>query len=136
MRWIILWLAIAQSTALADSRPSGQPGSDRRFTGGTGQTVSHDCGNGGKVEIEISSSRITLTGNCSKVELRGSKNTIAIASVGELWVGGTENRGSVDAADVITTAGNRNVLTYRRGVTLRAPRLSLLGKDNSVTQAR
>lgn len=112
------------------------PSADRKLTGGTGQTVSHDCGRGGKVQIEISSSKITLTGACSKVELAGSKNTIAIASTGELWVGGTENRGTLDAVDAITTGGNRNVLTYRRALTLKAPKLSLLGKGNSVTQAR
>jgi hypothetical protein len=114
---------------------SSAPSADRRFTGGTGQTVSHDCGRGGKVQIEISSSKITLTGACSKVELAGSKNTIAIASTGELWVGGTENRGTLDAVDAITTGGNRNALTYRRTVSLKAPKLSLLGKDNSVTLA-
>ena len=117
--------------ASADSKPA-----DKRFTGGTGQTVSHDCGAGGKVAIEISSSNITLTGACAKVELGGSQNTVTIASAIELVVGGTENRGTVDAVDSITTLGNRNTLTYKRTVKAKTTKLALLGKGNSATVAK
>jgi len=109
---------------------------EKRITGGTGQTVSHDCGAGGKVVVEISSSKIALTGACSKVDLLGSHNAVTVASTIELIVAGTENRGTLDAVDLITTLGNRNVLTYKRAVKEKKTKVALLGKGNSATAAK
>jgi hypothetical protein len=130
---LVLAIPVSASADKADSKPAA---ADKKFTGGTGQTVNHDCGAGGKVVIEISSSKITLTGECAKVDLLGSQNTVTIASTLELVVGGTENRGTLDAVDSITTLGNRNTLTYKRPVKAKSTKLALLGKGNSATVAK
>jgi hypothetical protein len=137
MRHLVALLVLALPvSAIADKVDSRPAAAEKKITGGTGQSVSHDCGAGGKAIIEISSSKISLTGACSKVDLLGSHNTVAIASTIELIVAGTENRGTVDAVDRITTLGNRNVLTYKRPVNGKATQVALLGKGNSATPAK
>lgn len=128
--------ARADEIAVPLEKADPAPAAEKRITGGTGQTVSHHCRAGGKVIVEISSSKIALTGACSKIDLLGSRNTVTVASTIELIVAGTENRGTLDAVDLITTLGNRNVLTYKRPAKTKQTRIALLGKGNSATAAK
>ncbi|AGC47001.1 hypothetical protein MYSTI_05725 [Myxococcus stipitatus DSM 14675] len=101
--------------------------SDTRSRGGdslelvdSGSTVTHDCGDGGKVEIVGSSNKVVLTGTCEFIEVTGSNNTVTAHTVRR-----------------IETTGSVNSVTWKHGPEKgKKPRISNTGSKNRIAQAR
>ncbi|WP_342375167.1 DUF3060 domain-containing protein [Myxococcus stipitatus] len=86
----------------------------------TGSTVTHDCGDGGTVEIVGSNNKVTLTGTCEAVEVTGSNNTVTVHTVRR-----------------IETTGSVNSVTWKHGPERgKKPRVSNTGSKNRIAQAR
>ncbi|MBL8620123.1 MAG: DUF3060 domain-containing protein [Myxococcales bacterium] len=83
------------------------------------QTVTVDCGDGGKVVVNGSSNNVTVTGGCAKVAVNGSANNVAI-----------------DAADKIAVTGSGNHVTYKKGFTKKSPKVARTGVGNKVSRAK
>ena len=83
------------------------------------QTVTVDCGEGGKVVVNGSTNNVTVTGGCAKVAVNGSANTVAI-----------------DAADKIAVNGSGNRVTYKKGFTKKSPKVARTGVGNKVSRAK
>ena len=84
-----------------------------------GQTATVDCGEGGKVIVNGASNVITITGGCAKVQINGSMNAVAIA-----------------AADKINVTGTNNKVTWSKGWTKKAPKISRSGVGNKVGHSK
>ncbi len=82
-----------------------------------GATLTLDCGDGGRITINGADNTITATGGCEKVVVNGSGNKVAIA-----------------AADKIVVTGSGNAVTYQKGHTKKAPKVSRLGVGNTVAK--
>ncbi len=83
------------------------------------QTLSVDCGEGGKVVVNGSSNTVTVTGGCAKVVVNGSTNSVAI-----------------DAADKIAVNGSGNRVTYKKGYTKKSPKVARTGVANKVSRTK
>lgn len=83
------------------------------------QSVTVDCGDGGKVVVNGSSNNVTVTGGCAKVAVNGSANNVAI-----------------DAADKIAVTGSGNHVTYKKGFTKKSPKVARTGVGNKVSRAK
>ncbi|MCP3162288.1 DUF3060 domain-containing protein [Myxococcus qinghaiensis] len=84
------------------------------------RTVTHDCADGGKVEIVGSDNKVTLTGTCELVEVTGSDNKV-----------------TVHTARRIETTGSGNSVTWKQGAEKgKKPRISNTGSNNRIAQAR
>ncbi|NTX01070.1 DUF3060 domain-containing protein [Myxococcus sp. CA051A] len=84
------------------------------------RTVTHDCADGGKVEIVGSDNKVTLTGTCELVEVTGSDNQVV-----------------VHTAHRIETTGSGNKVSWKQGAEKgKKPRVSNTGTNNRIAQAR
>ncbi|QSQ14181.1 DUF3060 domain-containing protein [Myxococcus landrumensis] len=86
----------------------------------SGRTVTHDCDDGGTVEIVGSSNKVTLMGACEAIEVTGSNNTVTAHTVRR-----------------IETTGSGNSVTWKYGAEKgKKPRISNTGSKNRISQAR
>jgi len=83
----------------------------------SGQTVNHACEANERVVVSGSENRVTLTGDCAKVAVMGSKNVVAIEGASKIAVMGTDNE-----------------VTWKRGVGGKGPNVSRMGSNNKVTK--
>jgi hypothetical protein len=83
----------------------------------SGQTLTHACEANERVVISGSGNKVTLTGECGKVAVMGSKNIVAI-----------------DASAKIAVMGTDNEVTWKRGVGGKGPNVSRMGTNNKVTK--
>jgi len=72
-------------------------------------------GEGRHFEITGNNDELTISGECSKVEVLGHDNKI-----------------SLDAVGVIQLVGHDNLITYRRGLNGGKPKIETLGENNKV----
>jgi len=100
------------------------PGAAARESGPTfqviesGQTLNHACEANERVVVSGSGNRITLTGDCAKVAVMGSKNIVAIEAAAKIAVMGTDNE-----------------VSWKRGVGGKDPVVSRMGNNNKLTKS-
>jgi len=99
------------------------------------KTLTIDCAKDKQVNLVGNRIKATLVGTCDKVSVTGNHETV-IGSAKVVYVAGNSNELTIEAADTITLAGNKNTLSWKRGVTGPRPKLSNVGTDNKVTQAK
>lgn len=73
--------------------------------------VTVHCDGGGEVTIVASSIDATFTGVCEEIEIDGSDNQVAFATVDNLDIDGSRNTVSGDHADDIDIEGDENQVT-------------------------
>ena len=76
-----------------------------------------DCA-GGSVTVDGNGNVLVLKGDCSALKVNGNDNTVTAEGVAE-----------------ISTMGNRNKVTWRRGAGGRPPRISNPGTGNTIKHA-
>ncbi|MBK9035721.1 MAG: DUF3060 domain-containing protein [Myxococcales bacterium] len=108
---LALVLALVPAVALADAPD--------HVINNSAKTVTVACGDGGRVVVNGSTNVVTVTGGCAKVVVNGSSNTVAI-----------------DAADKIAITGSSNKVTYKKGHTRKAPKITQLGSGNQVARVK
>jgi hypothetical protein len=81
------------------------------------KTETIDCA-GNDVTVDGNLNKLSLTGECRNVDVNGNGNVVG-----------------VEAAVAISLLGNRNTVTWRRGVAGKDPRVSNLGNGNTVSRA-
>jgi hypothetical protein len=83
------------------------------------QTVTHAC-TGGNVQVLIAGNKntVTLTGDCAKVSVTGNRNIVTVDGVGE-----------------VNVMGNKNTLTWKRGIGGKKAKVSNTGNGNKVRRA-
>jgi NADH dehydrogenase/NADH:ubiquinone oxidoreductase subunit G len=75
-------------------------------------------GEGRHFEITGNNDEITISGECSKVEVVGHDNKISLVAVG-----------------VIQVMGQNNLITYHRGLSSPKPKVETTGENNKVVSA-
>jgi hypothetical protein len=120
----ICLLALAPSIAHAD----------KNYIGGKG--ASWDCKKDPVVNINHGKGKYTFTGACKEVNVNGGENTIAIASTAALHLTGGKNKITIGDVDDINVVGADNVITYKKGVTGDAPKVSQIGDGNKISKAK
>ena len=75
-------------------------------------------GEGRHFEITGNNDEITISGDCSKVEVVGHDNKISLVAVG-----------------VIQVMGENNLITYHRGLNSPKPKIDTTGENNKVVSA-
>jgi DUF3060 family protein len=83
----------------------------------SGQTLDHACEANERVVVSGSGNRVTLTGECGKVAVMGSKNIVAVEASAKIAVMGTDNE-----------------VTWKRGVGGKGPDVSRMGTNNKVSK--
>lgn len=99
------------------------------------RAVTVDCAKDAKAELVGSGLTITLTGTCALVTVTGSKSTVTGSST-KFVIAGNKNTIRADATDEIVVGGIKNEVTWKRGASAAAPKISTPGKDNRVSQAK
>lgn len=99
------------------------------------KTLTINCAKDKAVNLVGNRIQATLVGTCDKISVTGNHGTVR-GSAKVVYVAGNSNVLTLEAADSITLAGNKNALTYKRGATVAEPRVSNVGKDNQVTRTR
>lgn len=95
-----------------------------------------DCAKSPTAVIDEGEGKYRFVGPCTKIVIDGGDNTVAIESVKELAITGAGNTVNVGAADRISLTGNDNKLTYKKGLSGAKPKISSVGHNNTVTQAK
>ena len=108
----VLALVLAPALAAADDARAD-------VVDAAGQSVSLDCGEGGRVAVTGAGNTVTITGGCSKVAITGSSNVVSIA-----------------AADKIAVTGSSNTVTWAKGWKKKSPKVARLGVGNKVSKAK
>ena len=97
--------------------------------------ISIDCAKDKEVSLVGNNLTVTLVGTCTRVNVTGNRETVT-GSATTFFVGGNHNTVNADATDEINLAGNHNTVTWKKGASKAAPKVSNPGKDNKVSQAR
>jgi len=99
------------------------------------QTVTVDCAKDKSVSILGNKATVTLKGTCDAVNVAGNKASVKGSAV-RVHVAGNDNTLALDAADEILVSGNKNTVSYKKGIKEKAPRVSSPGSDNKVGLAK
>lgn len=97
--------------------------------------ITIDCAKDKEVSLVGNNLTVTLVGLCTRVNVTGNRETVT-GSATTFFVGGNHNTVKADAADEINLAGNHNTVTWKKGASKPAPKVTNPGKDNKVSQAR
>lgn len=100
------------------------------------KTITHDCAKSPDATVSGNENKITLTGTCTSVSIKGNKNVLTIESSKEVSVTGNENTVTVTASDKISTMGNKNTVTWKKGISDKKPSVSNLGTKNKISEAK
>jgi hypothetical protein len=98
------------------------------------KTVTVNCAKDKTVNIIGNHAKVTLTGTCALVSISGNDATVK-GSAEKFYVAGNKNTIDADGADEIATPGNKNTVTWKKGVSKKEPVVSNPGKDNKVTRS-
>lgn len=82
-----------------------------------GKTVTHACTGTTVVKVMGNQNKVTLTGECARVEVLGNENQVIAEAAGE-----------------ISVMGNANTVAWERGVGGKDPAVSNLGTRNKVSK--
>jgi hypothetical protein len=117
-------LALTASTASADI-----------MVADNNQKLAVDCAKDKLVTVSGNHATITLTGTCEGVIVSGNHATVKGSSV-RVLVSGNNNTVEIDAADEIHVTGNKNTVSYKKGIKAKAPKVSNPGNNNSVSAGK
>lgn len=108
--------AVNENVAAANSQNQNDSSGGKLILSGISKTETYPC-NGREVEIEepTTTSKYTLTGECSKLTVDGVSNQIKIDKVGEIVVAGVSNR-----------------IVYGEGIGGKKPKITKGGTSTSV----
>jgi hypothetical protein len=102
-----------------------------------GSIVGRTTGRSGGAKIVISDNRLTKTIECAgrDVSIDGNLNALSfLGECGSVEVSGNGNVVRIEAAAAIETLGNRNTVTWERGLAGKNPAVSNLGTGNSISR--
>jgi hypothetical protein len=121
--------------AKGDSKPSdgARPAADDDDDDRAG---AQDCAKRPTAEIDDGGGNYKFVGMCTKIVVNGGENTLKIESVKELSISGSLNTITVGAVDKIVAPGGENKVTYRKGISGPKPKISSVGINNTITQAK
>src|SRR2546428_12574347 len=117
-RFTVLFLLALAGTAAANSYLDNN------------KTVTHDCAKDPEARVEGNANTITFTGACERISADGNENKLKIESVKVLEVPGNKNTAAVGAVDVVRVTGNDNKVTWTKGISDKAPKVSSPGSRN------
>ena len=100
------------------------------------RTVTHDCDKDPEALITGNKNTITFTGACTAIVAAGNENKLTIASVQRLELQGNENTVTADAGGAISASGNRNTATFKKGTSMKPPKVSSPGTGNKIGAAK
>jgi hypothetical protein len=99
------------------------------------KTIKVDCAVDKNVNIIGNHATVTLVGTCALVSISGNSATVTGTSE-KFYLAGNKNTVNADGADEIATPGNKNTVTWKKGVSKKQPAVSNPGKDNKISQAK
>lgn len=99
------------------------------------QKLTVDCAKDKTVTVAGNKATITLNGTCEAVIVSGNHASVKGSSV-RFLVSGNDNTVDVDAADEIQVTGNKNTVSYKKGIKAKAPRVSNPGNNNTVSAGK
>jgi hypothetical protein len=99
------------------------------------KTLTVDCAKDKTVNVIGNKATVTLTGTCTLVNISGNDAKVT-GSAEKFYVAGNSNTINADGADEIATTGNKNTVTWKKGLAKAEPKVSNPGKDNSVTRSK
>lgn len=94
-----------------------------------------DCAKEKSVNIAGNKATITLSGTCVEVNISGNNVTVK-GSVSHANVSGNDNTLALDASDEILVSGNKNTISYKKGVKAKKPSVLNTGTDNKISQTK
>jgi hypothetical protein len=98
------------------------------------KTVTVDCAKDKEVSLIGNHITVTLTGTCLRVAVTGNHGTV-IGSVTTANVAGNHNTLTLDGVDVISVAGNKNTISYKKSLAKKKTAVTNSGTDNKITLA-
>lgn len=119
-----LLVALAPTVALADVSYNAET------------NVTHDCAKDPNVSVNSSSGTFVFTGACAKIAINGSSVNATIESIEKLAINGSVNTVAVTAVDKLAVNGSNNVVTYKKSISGRKPKIASLGRGNKITRAK
>ena len=99
------------------------------------KTLKVDCATDKNVNIIGNGAKVTLVGTCAVISISGNSATVTGSSE-KFYLAGNKNTVNADGADDIATPGNKNTVTWKKGLSKKAPAISNPGKDNKISQAK
>jgi protein-disulfide isomerase len=100
-----------------------------------GKTLTVDCAKDKNVVITANKVTLTLTGTCARVMITGNDATVK-GSANQVYIPGNNNKVELDAIDELMIAGNKNTVSYRKGIKNKSPKVANPGNDNKVSQTK
>ena len=94
-----------------------------------------DCAKDKTVTVVGNGAQITLTGACDRVTISGNKASVK-GSVGAALVSGNDNTLELDAVDEISVSGNKNTVSFKKGLKAKLPKVANTGTDNKLSQGK
>jgi hypothetical protein len=91
---------------------------------------------GMKVEILGNSNSIALRGACEAVTVNGSRNKITGSSLGSLDVAGNNNAVTSKALKRVSVMGSHNRIVWSKKANQKAPSVSNLGSNNTISATK
>lgn len=99
------------------------------------QTVTVDCAKDKNVHVSGNKATVTLTGVCDKVLLDGNEISLTGSAV-TVGIRGNDNTATLEAVDGILTPGNKNKVTWKKGVKKAKPKISNAGNGNKIAKVK
>ena len=97
-------------------------------------TAAIEC-SGNSVVVRGDDNKLTIKGECNRLTVSGDDNVISATTAQEVEVTGSDNTITVGTVGRISTTGDDNKIKWTRGVSGKAPVVSLKGNDNKIDQA-
>ena len=98
--------------------------------------VTHDCAKDPAVSVNSSSGTFVFTGACEKIAINGSAVKVTIESIEKLAINGSANTVAVTAVDKLAVNGSNNVVTYKKAISGKKPKIATLGRGNKITKVK
>jgi hypothetical protein len=92
----------------------------------------HDCGTASNVSIDTKGGTFSISGTCDNVRVRGSGNTVTIASAKSIQVEGQLNSVMLDAMGSASVYGSNNAVRYATRTAGTPNNTYITGDNNSV----
>jgi hypothetical protein len=124
------------AAAKADSKPSDGARPAAESDDGDRAAGGQDCAKNPTAEIDTGDGNYTFFGPCTRIVVNGGENKLKIESVKELSISGSLNTVTVGSVDKIVVPGGENKVTYRKGISGPKPKISSVGYNNTIAQAK
>ena len=105
-------------------------------TSSSGGATAVDCSKNPTYSITGGGGTYTFTGTCTKISLAGGDNHVTIENVKSIAVAGSKNVIVIGGVDKVSNTGSDNKVTYKKGLSSAKPKVSSLGTNTTVEQAK